>query len=282
MKITKLAGTAALLFAVGTLSAAPLKTAVITTTVKDVKVSEKSAAARPASVGQKLGTSSTLLTGRGSRAELTFQDKTITRIGANSVFRFNSGTRDLAVDKGSFLLQVPKNAGGATIRTATVTAAITGTTVMMEYNPGKWIKFVCLEGNATLTNQNGDKLVVSAGQMLVMDPDAESFPALIIINIKKMIETSKLMDGGVFGDLDQTALNAIANTIAGQLQRRRMGELLPLGPLRDGPNPREESSPNGPGTRTVLPEPSPPGYMSEFPPDMSEFPPGNVSIPGYE
>jgi uncharacterized cupin superfamily protein len=254
MKTIHFAGTAALLFALGNLSAAPLKTAVLTAAVKDVKVSEKSAAARPASVGQKLGASSTLLTGRGSRAALTFQDKTVTRIGANSVFRFNSGTRDLAVEKGSFLLQVPKNAGGATIRTATVTAAITGTTVMMEYNPGKWIKFVCLEGNAILTNQNGDKLTVSAGQMLVMNPDAKSFPELILINIKKMIETSNLMDDGVFGDLDQTAMDEIAETIAGQLQRRRMGDLIPQGSMRDGPTPHEES-PNGAGARTVLPVP---------------------------
>jgi uncharacterized cupin superfamily protein len=265
MKTIHFAGTAALLFALGNLSAAPLKAAVLTTAVKDVKVSEKSAAARPASVGQKLGTSSTLLTGRGSRAALMFQDKTVTRIGANSVFRFNSGTRDLAVEKGSFLLQVPKNAGGATIRTATVTAAITGTTVIVEFNPGKWNKFVCLEGNATITHQNGDKIVISAGQMLVMNPDAKSFPELIIINIKKMIETSNLMDDGIFGDLDQTAMNAIAETIAGQLQRRQMGNLIPQGLLGDGPYPHEDR-PNGPGTRTVLPESPVRESGQEFPP----------------
>lgn len=33
----------------------------------------------------------------------------------------------MEIKQGSFLLQVPKNAGGATIRTSTVTAAITGT-----------------------------------------------------------------------------------------------------------------------------------------------------------
>ncbi len=263
MKTKYFAGTAALLFAVGNLAAAPLKTAVLTTAVKEVKVSEKSAAARPASVGQKLGASSTLLTGRGSRAALTFQDMTVTRIGANSVFRFSSGTRDLAVEKGSFLLQVPKNAGGATIRTATVTAAITGTTIMMEFSPGKFIKFVCLEGNATLTNQNGDKLVINAGQMLVMNPDAKSFPELIIINIKKMIETSNLMDEDTFGALDGKAMDAIAGTIASQLQRRKTGDLIPQGPLGDGPNPKEES-PNSPGSRAVLPQPDS-GYLEYFP-----------------
>ncbi len=35
---------------------------------------------------------------------------------------------------GAMLLRVPKDAGGAKITTAAVTAAITGTTVLLEYN----------------------------------------------------------------------------------------------------------------------------------------------------
>ena len=95
--------------------AAPLKTAVVTTVVNDVKLSERSGAAKAIGTGQTMGGSSTLLTGRKSRAALTFPDKTVTRIGANSVFRFSSGSRDMEISQGSFLLQVPKGAGGATI-----------------------------------------------------------------------------------------------------------------------------------------------------------------------
>jgi len=140
MKIPSIVTAAA--FLIGIAHAAPLKTANLTKKVNDVRISESSRQAREASVGDRLTGSSTVLTGRQSRAELTFPDQTVTRIGANAAFRFNSGSRDMEIKQGSFLLQVPKNAGGATIRTSTVTAAITGTTTMMEYSPGRWVKFI--------------------------------------------------------------------------------------------------------------------------------------------
>ena len=49
------------------------------------------------------------------------------------------------------LLQVPKGIGGAKIRTAAVTASITGTTIMMEYHPKKSIKVLVLEGSLRLS-----------------------------------------------------------------------------------------------------------------------------------
>ena len=48
------------------------------------------------------------------------------------------------------LLRVPKNAGGAQIKTAAVTAAITGTTIMLEYHPDAYIKFIVLEGTGRI------------------------------------------------------------------------------------------------------------------------------------
>ena len=214
-------------FAVGVLSAAPFKSAVISKTVNEVKVSESSKEARSASSGQIIGKSSTVLTGRESRAELSFTDKTITRIGANSVFSFKSGTRDMAINQGSFLLQVPKNAGGATIRTATVTAAITGTTTMMEYSPGKWIKFICLEGEAELSNKFDDKVRIGYGMMIVMNPNAKKFPKPVFVNLEKLVKTSKLMDLKIFGNLNSVAVSLIDQSSENQLERRREGILIP-------------------------------------------------------
>src|ERR1041384_5268365 len=85
---------------------------------------------------------------------LLFQDNTLTRIGAETFFSFKTGTRDLTLEKGSMLLQVPKGLGGAKIHTAAVTAAITGTTIMMEYIPRRYIKVLVLEGSLRLS-RNG-------------------------------------------------------------------------------------------------------------------------------
>jgi hypothetical protein len=244
MKATKILVVAGSLMMAGQVISAPLKTATVTAVVKEVKISENSAEAQVATEGQKFGASSTMFTGRGSRAELTFPDNTISRIGANSVFRIGSGNRDMSIDKGSFLLQVPKNAGGATIRTTTVTAAITGTTTMIEYNPGQWIKFITLEGEAVLTNTSGDKVKIPAGQMLVMHPNAKKFPALVFIDVKKLTQTSKLMDVKVFGELEPGALQEILNTVNQQMALRRTGDLLPNGPIKYGPVPSEDSPNN--------------------------------------
>lgn len=220
----------------GFIQAASLSKANISKVVKDVKVSEKSSQAYPAKEGQSFTGSSTLLTGRDSRAELSFADKTVTRIGANSVFRFKSGTRDMEIVQGSFLLNVPKNAGGAKIRTATVTAAITGTTVMMEYDPQQWLKFIVIEGVAKLILQDGTTMDVPPGHMVVMRPNARNFPRPVIVNIDKLVKTSILTNQKIFGPLNGPAAQLIDDSIAIQMGDRRVGRLRPVGVFVRGPD----------------------------------------------
>ncbi|MDP4624287.1 MAG: FecR domain-containing protein [Akkermansiaceae bacterium] len=262
--------TLAFVASAGMASAAPLKSADITTVVNDVKVSEKSSSAKTANTGQKLTGSSTVLTGRNSRAELTFTDKTVTRIGANSIFRFGESSRDLAIDKGSFLLQVPKNAGGAKIRTATITAAITGTTTMIESSPGQWFKFIVIEGKAKLIHENGNEIFVLPGEMIVMDPNAANFPRKIKINLKKLVESSALMDDGTFGKLDGPAIDLINQAVNDQMNERRGGELLPSGVIVRGPDaPRGiPDGGGGAGGKTVVSE-----IGGEYDPMSSSFNP---------
>lgn len=235
------------------LSAAPLKSAVVTTVVNDVKLSEKSSAARSISGGEKMGGSSTLLTGRKSRAAMTFPDNTITRVGANSIFRFTSGSRDMEIEKGSFLLQVPKNAGGAKIRTATITAGITGTTVMVEKNLESY-KFICLEGTATLNHQNGQVLKLTAGQMLYMPASARNFTRPVTVNVKKIVKTSALADSGTFGELPADATAAIDETANQQTQEMRDGNIAPAGLVERGGAPQEKQGDKQGGNRSLFGE----------------------------
>ena len=93
------------------------------------------AAPRPAAVSDEVRNGTAVRTGVESRAELTFTDQTLARLGANTIFSFDKGTRNLELGGGAMLLRVPKDVGGAQINTAAVTAAITGTTVMLEYHP---------------------------------------------------------------------------------------------------------------------------------------------------
>lgn len=68
-----------------------------------------------------------LLSESESRAELKYEDGSIVRIGQNTVFSFDAKTRTLKLEKGTLVFYIPKGAGGATIKTPSITAAITGT-----------------------------------------------------------------------------------------------------------------------------------------------------------
>jgi hypothetical protein len=135
-------------------------------------------------------------TGVESRSELTFPDRTLTRLGAQTIFSFQQGTRTINVGgDGAILLHVPKNSGGAKINSAAVTAAITGTTVVLEthnfpkdtgYHPDSdyknaWFKFLVLEGEVKFCRKNhtGDCVIVHQGEFLmgkVNDPLGNPIP----------------------------------------------------------------------------------------------------------
>src|SRR5438094_2770753 len=160
------------------LTAAQGKEGRVTQVVQDVKVLAPHVAARPAHLNENVADGSAVHTGADSRAELTFADLTITRVGANSIFTFDQAGRSIDVESGAILLRVPKDSGGARIRSSALTVGITGTTVMFELRPRDYGKLIVLEGSgqAWLTKHPGKKITVHAGQMLVVKPGATQLP----------------------------------------------------------------------------------------------------------
>ncbi len=82
---------------------------------------------RPAVAEDVVRPNNFLLSETDSRAELKYEDGTVVRIGQNTVFSFDAATRTLTLEKGSLIFYIPKGAGGGTIKTPSLTAAITGT-----------------------------------------------------------------------------------------------------------------------------------------------------------
>src|ERR687888_674193 len=122
----------------------------VTQVVQDVKVMPSGAAARPAAVNETVHQGSAVQTGTQSRSELTFKDQTITRLGENTIFTVGQGARTVELGSGQFLLYVPKKAGGAKVKMGSVTAAITGTTVIGHVFPSGIVDFTVLEGSACM------------------------------------------------------------------------------------------------------------------------------------
>src|SRR6266404_4797853 len=180
-------------------SAAELKEARVTQVVNDVKLLSQQAAPRPAAVSDLVRHGTAVRTGTESRSELTFSDLTITRLGANTIFSFDEGTRQMNLIDGAILFQVPKGSGGLTIKTVAVTAGITGTTGIGEFHPATssnsqpFSKWLCLEGTFRLTLPNGQSVEVGPGK--VVTTDGKSFSKVQSFDIAKLLKSSVFFIG---------------------------------------------------------------------------------------
>jgi hypothetical protein len=171
-------------------AAAELEEAQVTQVIQDVKVVPSNAAARPAAVNETVGKGSAVHTGVQSRSELTFKDKTITRLGEKSIFSVGQGSREIEMGGGQFLLYVPKKAGGAKIKMGPVTAAITGTTVLGNVTPSGIVEFTVLEGSACVSyGPMGQTIFVQAGQMVVYDPIAMRLENPVEVDLQQQLST---------------------------------------------------------------------------------------------
>ena len=172
------------------------KQARVTQIVRDVKVLEAKAAARPAVLDDKVSDDTGVRTGDQSRSELTFLDQTITRLGANTVFSFNKAGRSVELGGGSILYYVPKGSGAARATTSGVTAAITGTTVILESSRGR-NKLIGLEGSTrvSLNKFPKESAVVLGGQMIDVPPGATKLPPVQNVDLNKVMKEHPLVTG---------------------------------------------------------------------------------------
>ncbi len=219
-------------FTSSALTAAPLEQAKVTRIINDVKIVDPSGGNRTARLDDTIQGEVGLRTGIKSRSELRFQDDTLTRIGPESSFSFRTGTREIDLKSGSLLLQVPKNLGGAKIHAAAVTASITGTTIMMEYQPKRSLKVLVLEGSLRLSTGGvmGDSLMLLPGKMVIMPPDAKRIPDAVTVDLKKVSNTSKLINMGAGknhqGGGRLASANLIEQEIANQDSEKTGGKLI--------------------------------------------------------
>ena len=174
--------------------AAELRAARVTKIINDVKLLPGQAAARAATVNEELGAGTAVRTGVDSRTELTFADLTITRLGANTIFSFNEGTRTIELGGGAVLMQVPRGGTDAKIATAAVTAAITGGTALFESNKGLPTKLLMLEGIGRFypTGHPEDAAIVHGGEMVMRTVDGRitqpaKFNAALVYKTSKLI-----------------------------------------------------------------------------------------------
>lgn len=213
--------------AAGSASAAPLSEGELTRVINDVKILPVESSPVAAKAGDRISGRTAVATGAQSRAELKFPDNTLTRLGANSVFRMDPSTRTVDLQKGVILLQVPKQLGGAKVRTAAVTAAVTGTTVLLEYTADGFIKIIVIEGevDVSLNEHKSQFRTLNAGDLwITRADDKKSLPLPVQVDLARLKKTSKLLNAEEFGPLGNQ--KQMEGALKDQGNKKLKGELV--------------------------------------------------------
>jgi len=154
-------------------AAMPFTSATVTRVENNVEVGETvngKSAQRPAAVSDVIKEKNYLVTENESRAELEFPDKSIVRVGQNTVFSFDAESRTLSLQKGAMIFYVPPGSGGGTIKTPSLTAAITGTIGKVSEN-----MIACLAGQISTPwgiIHRGEALQFINGQHIIFKFDS--------------------------------------------------------------------------------------------------------------
>ncbi len=224
------------LILVQSLTAAPLMEARVQRKYNTVRILEGDSI-RPATVDDVISGNRAVQTGDNSRVELMFPDNTLTRLGSNTIFSFKGGSREVSLLKGTMLFQIPKGVGGANIHTAAITAAITGTTGLVE-NDDDTVRIILLEGVVRVYPREGSRraIVIRGGQMLVAPARGGALKdcRVLTVDIGRVMKTSRLLSEKSFGPLPPVAAELIERVVSKQDARREAGGLVATKLLASG------------------------------------------------
>src|SRR5262245_18870988 len=272
-----------------------LQQARVSQVIQDVRVLETHGAPRPAAVNDKVTQGMGVRTGTESRAELTFTDLTITRLGANTVFSFKQGARELDLTSGAVLLQIPPKAPAVKVSTSAVTAAITGGTALFATGPPT--KFMVLEGIGTFYPAGHPEraATINGGEMMTMTADGrmtkpEKFDVKLVLKTSRLIKDFPPLENMplVMAVVDlQLAEQQLASLNSQALARNLINVIgttdqyananpvvlvrnSPPGPTAPSPTP---PPPNPPAPTPAPPPPPPPPPPPTHPPPTPPPPP---------
>lgn len=180
----------------GKLEATALQDAHLSQIVKDVRAGSPGTAAIAATTDTVLHDGS-IETGADSRAELSFRDQTVVRLGDNTVLGFESASRTLDLSSGAVLTQVPSGVGRTTLKVRNITATVTGTTLAVEFLPQAYTKFISLDGTSRLclkkSNWSSDCVLLRAGQMMIASADPKGLPEAVDVDLNHLIGTCQFI-----------------------------------------------------------------------------------------
>ncbi|MCX5813126.1 MAG: FecR family protein [Proteobacteria bacterium] len=206
--------------------------AVITFVSGETRLSKGGSAPEPVKVNDVFQAAGQVSTGGDSRTEIVFPDGTLARLGSNTVLNVDNNTRGFTLERGTLLMQVPKEAGSINIITGNVSYEADRATVLIEHAPGGYAKFIVVEGaaKASISSRFGERIPVDAGKMLILPPGSNSLPDPVDVDLRRLIQTSTLihLKGDIRTNTGVTTLNLnnINNAVSEQQKTISAGTLI--------------------------------------------------------
>lgn len=126
----------------------------------------------PAKLGDNIVPQDAIRTGANSRADLLFNEGTLVRTGAGTIFRFPPGTRNFELTSGAALIMIRPGQGQSNFRTPEAKVVSQGTALFIQHDPNSNASLVGVltnspKGPVQVTNNNGDvSIELNAGQFV--------------------------------------------------------------------------------------------------------------------
>jgi hypothetical protein len=132
-------------------------------------------------------------TGEQSMCELSLDDKSITRIGANALFSFVKQERLVKCDKGTFLVSKDPETETITVTTGSVTAAISGSTVVLDVkDDATHIAVAETTTGVIVTDKNGKSMTLQSGEGISATSNGMTSSSPKSVDVKDLISSSPL------------------------------------------------------------------------------------------
>jgi hypothetical protein len=132
-------------------------------------------------------------TGEQSMCELSLDDKSVTRIGANAIFSFTEQERLVKCDKGTFLVSKDPETETITVTTGSITAAISGSTVILDVrDDATHIAVAETTKGVIVADKNGKSIILQSGEGISATPSGMTSSTAKSVDVKDLTSSSPL------------------------------------------------------------------------------------------
>lgn len=229
----------------------------MTYVTKEVRFQGTQNVVRQASLGDIVSAGVAIHNGAKARSELIFGNRTVARLGANTILNLTNESAAMDLHEGALLFQIPKGSS-AEITSTPIAIASKGATGIVERYRDFYIKVMLLEGELRvyIPGQIGESILMEPGQILITSPKATALPEPADFDIARAARTCRLISD--FSPLPsreliaqeagkQTRLTSSGNYIPSNLVIFGRGTLVSLVPPqskeRDAQKVRSNSQP---------------------------------------